>query len=219
MFYPNSFSREAAQELGLADESGYYDSYFYTQDLYRYIAESLLFDKLNLAHYDSVIAETGLAPRDQEHRIYYQRMSTMPTEYIYLRNNIYIERLSKSEIQLFLDAIDGDKAVINDELIAIVEKTMSLVLKKSVDLENSHNVRYGPPVPGLEGKQVTNNTLLFELAYQIEYDESGKRVQESKTNSDEQLLNETIPTLQSELSVYEEMPVKFFLGNVVDPMS
>ncbi len=215
-FYPNSFDKQAAQALGLADKNGYYDNYFLVQDLYRHVAEALLYDDLNLEKYDEMVKQAKILPRDEADKIYYQRMNTMPTEYIYLRNNIYVERLSKEEIQIFLNAIEGDKATITDEIVTIVKGTIPVILRCIEGFEDDYKVNYGANVPGPYSKIVANNALLLEVSFRFENDENGKPLFDREEIINELLRREIIPAMQEEQPEYEEMPVVIFLGEWVD---
>lgn len=87
--------------------------YFKLLNNYKKLFESYLKDKLPLQLIDDNMKSSDLkfVPVKEEDMDFYQISSTMGLNYIYLRNNLYIENLSKEDLEIFytLETFD-DKA-------------------------------------------------------------------------------------------------------------
>jgi RNase H-fold protein (predicted Holliday junction resolvase) len=108
---------------------------------------------------------------------YYQTISHLNSEYIYLRNNIRVERLDESDVELLKKA-DIENPTEKEKIIEMISRTFIDVLsvKFNDEKKESYNVVYHN-----NGKEtVTNKTIVFWLSYQEEFDDSGNYVNREK---------------------------------------
>lgn len=69
---------------------------------------------------------------------YYQLTSTMNLKYIYLRNYLYVEKLSSDDIEKIINLSDSELQTPSDDLYNLVESTY----KKVIDSKfNTNNIR------------------------------------------------------------------------------
>ena len=80
---------------GLYENNNLNSKYYQLYKNYKILLDKYLVNKLELDVYDQSIDDTGLKfmPVKKEDMDYYQYISTMNLKYIYLRNNLYVEKL------------------------------------------------------------------------------------------------------------------------------
>lgn len=190
---PPNHNVQAGKDLLLADERGFNVEYFFVQSLYRAVLEEMLYRELGLAGYEYLLKREGVragevmdAPEfTEENRVgghpiwmhywdYRASYSTWPCQYFFLRNNLYVERLSKEQIDLLKGAISGGTAVVTDEIRRLVQDTYPMVTRFFTPEEVAEmNIEKGqvrnrffsptPACPDLE-----NESLVLYLYYEPE---------------------------------------------------
>jgi hypothetical protein len=132
---------------------------------------------------------------------YYQVISHLNSKYIYLRNNIRIERLESDDVEL-LKKSDLENPTEKKEILEMISKTFMDVLsvKFKDEEKETYNVVYHN-----NGKEiVTNNTIVFWLSYQEKFDDSGNYVNQKKENKKrkevEKLVSKYSPIFSEELN-------------------
>ena len=131
-------------------------------NIYKYILEYYINSKINLSKYDNLIKNSDLfigVNTKYKSLNYYLNL-----EYIFLINNLFIEKLSIEDINLLIDKFDKNN--ISNELINIVERTYKDVIYDNY-IKGQYqniicNVCYGPPAPF---NLVNNNVLVFKIYY------------------------------------------------------
>jgi len=105
---PLNYDIDLAIERGLATSAGFSDRYLNMQALYRRALEQYLAEKLSLNMFDEMLAtnELRFIPVPDERRDFYHRYSTFGFQYIYLRNNLPIERLSVEDLDVLSSYIE-----------------------------------------------------------------------------------------------------------------
>lgn len=73
----------------------------------------------------------------------YQTSSSEYLKYFYLRNNLYIERLSQGDINYLLSISENENLVLDEKNKKFIENTYLKVILENPSLENV-NVNYGP---------------------------------------------------------------------------
>lgn len=123
--YPCSINMKLAQEKGLVTDNKLNSKYFNIQKNYKVLFEKYIAETLDLKKYDDLLANSDLKIDScMPYRMdYYQKNSTLDLKYIYIKNNLHIEKLAKED----LDSLELG----NDEelLKKIVKKTYSDVIK------------------------------------------------------------------------------------------
>lgn len=121
--WPHNYDLSLAIEKGLASEDGFSDEYFEIQALYRCVLENYISATLNLELYETMISVTNIVPQKEDMQNIYRRYSTMHSQYFYLRNNIYIERLDQADLDMLAAAIKDGEAYIFRDIVYLVQRT------------------------------------------------------------------------------------------------
>ncbi|MCM0665514.1 hypothetical protein [Flavobacterium tyrosinilyticum] len=180
------------------------------QSLYRKALDQYFLEKLDLKKYDSLLATSKLRfiIRTTERQNVYQQTSTLSLNYIYFRNNIYIERLDRKTLDFLQSRIDNYKLNVDDELIKVVRETYSKIVKMFPEEKSSIKVLYSKN----DKKIAFNNAVVFEIAHQSEFDEEGNYVsRENEARKKTYLKEELIPHLEMEFSEKLSCPVTIFI--------
>ena len=93
----------------------------------------------------------------------FHKFSYLHSDFIFVRNYFYIEKLDKKYIELLVNKINNKDYEIDDEMDAMVKNTYKNVIKEdSNEIEEPFYVFYGPATPSF---QFYNNSLVFFLNY------------------------------------------------------
>ncbi|MCI9433721.1 MAG: hypothetical protein HFI86_00400 [Bacilli bacterium] len=134
---------QEANNKGLITDNNLNENYFKVLTLYKKILNKYLVDTLNLKKYDGIIktSELNFIPNSKENQDIYQYTSNMGMDYLYIRNNLFIERLTSNQLNLLIDAYD--KNLVSKDVTDIVISTYKDVIKYYNDKPDSMNVHYG----------------------------------------------------------------------------
>jgi len=199
MVQPSSYNIRLAVEKGLSKSSGFDSKYLSMQALYRKAFELFLSERLELAMYDDVLANSELRfiPIENDRMSFYQKYSTFGFRYIYLRDNIPIERLSEADLNILGASISANNTGITDELLELVARTYNSVIIAYDDWEDDTIIGYS----NNGQKRAPNNALVFEIGHTIEFDEEGDFVDTAnEMEKNNYLKNEFIPLMEEKLS-------------------
>ena len=196
---PMNYDLQLAVEKGLCGNDGFGEKYLYMQALYRKGFESWLLKTTSLRDFDDRLSnsELNFAPMPRSQQSFYQRYSTWGLQFIYLCNNIPIERLSKNDLQLLYSQVENGSADINQELENMIKRTFSDVLMAYPHLGESALCGYG-----FNGNFSPNRSIALEISNN-DYDEEGN-YRDFSTNIDridlmESLANEMQNVLSEQL--------------------
>ena len=153
----NLINFDLVREKGLGTET-LNEKYFEILNKYKSFFETYLKENLPLDYIDQNMKESELdfRPIKDSKKDFYQMTSTMNLTYIYLRNNLYIEKLSKEELQL----LDSETEY-NDKVKDFIKNTYKKVINP---YDDSKIVFYGP-----ENGQFIGNSN--DIVLGIRYDE------------------------------------------------
>lgn len=142
---PCNFNYEMAIKKGLYQKKSLTENYQTIVKNYRVILEYILNESLNLKWYDQQIKECNLymTPVDKNKQDMYQRNSTLGCDFIYLRNNFYIERLEEEDLKLF-SIFPTTKEEI-DKRVERVLFTFPMIIKENNNMMEMES--YGPDNP------------------------------------------------------------------------
>ena len=139
---------------------------FYYHMLNKYVAS-----KLGLQEYDDMLKNSPLnfVATTEENMDLYQSVAPDEMSYFYVRNNVYIERLTKEERHFFRDRMDKENIELDDEMMKKIEETMPKVISEATSLNQQGMVNFGP-----SNKQyyAPLNSLVIGFRYN-EFDISG----------------------------------------------
>lgn len=128
----NPISTDAAASKGLALFGHLDRDYALVQNMYRAILFPRLVDTLGLGAFDQELADDGIVAAsgdDVPFNLYAQQCAGLPLKYLYIRNNLYMERLDQDQINAFLTHADDPGFASNPELDQIVTDTYPRVIR------------------------------------------------------------------------------------------
>ncbi len=128
-------------KLSLKAKENYLIFYkLYSDLLYRYLIE-----KLKLNTYDEMIrdARNHFEPVNDNKMDFYQLLAKDYLKYFYIRNNLYIERLTNEELTFLRKKIEGENLDFDEESKEFIQKTYPKVIAE-IDDSKDINVNYGP---------------------------------------------------------------------------
>lgn len=142
------------------------------QDMYRFLAQRYILEKTKLDRIDKRMREyeVPFIPYPAEKKNKYQAQDFMQLQYIYMRNDIHMERLSEEQIAVFEEAknnVTGEEVIV--KAMSLVQDTYREVLAftDTSDIE----VELFPSISG-EGN-VPGNAIVFMIATIPDYDGLG----------------------------------------------
>ena len=121
---------EALIKKGLCGEEYLNDKYIKLYRNYKMLLDKYLLTKLSLHKYEEMIINSGLrfVPLNYLDMDYYQYISSMDLNYIYLTNDIYVEKLSENDIDRVINLTNEEIANPNQELMDLVARTYEDVI-------------------------------------------------------------------------------------------
>jgi len=140
--------------------------YLSLQIKYKQSFECILKSVVNFKELDlnlSQVAQGTPVVEDFEYNLY-RKFSVLDSRYVYLRNNVHIERLSEDELLKVKNCVDNNNFLDVEFLI----KTCAKVL-----FENDNYTFYG--IPTMD-KLVDSKSLVFEFAYDQTHCESIEQI-------------------------------------------
>ncbi|EJU1509375.1 hypothetical protein OXX45_000137 [Listeria monocytogenes] len=212
-------------DFALAKDKGYSSSkenvtleYLKLQNKYN-IGLALFFeDKLSIEQLDSKIkaldvtnvSKTSFQEIDSTES-YYQNTSHLNSNYIYLRNNLRIERLKEADVEL-LKTMELENKTEKEKLLEMISRTYNDVL--SVKFNNQKKENYNVIYTNNGEENVNRKTIVFWLSYQEKFDESGNYIDQekeaTKRNNIEKLATEYSLIFSEELNC----DVKIFVHDI-----
>lgn len=208
------FNFKEAQSKGYSLSSDRITSeYLELQEKYRAALCLFLEKQLPLKDLDSELKAMHLTkvPKNDFSRVdsvesYYQSISYLSSDYLFLRNNIRIERLTKEDMEILKEF---ESNIDNEKMQDMVSRTYIEVLSvkfEGVEKEN-FNVIYSNG-----GKEtVSNKTLVFWLYYQEDFDNSGNYIDKEKEKTNRELLDKLIMKYDVQFSEKLNCDVKIFV--------
>jgi len=115
-FYPHNYDISILKDYGLFTDT-YTDEYFKLYSIYRFFEDKYLENTLHLKEINDKVDELHIGFNT---KVLYKEISNITGNYVYIRNNIFLERLTKEEIEEFKTLV---KTSDNSSLIEFVKKT------------------------------------------------------------------------------------------------
>ena len=107
---PSSYNISLAAEKHLTTPTEFGEKYLYMQALYRKAFEQYLSERLSLQQFDDILANSDMRFVPMRVGDFHQEYSTFGFKYIYLRDNLAIERLSKEELYVLQTHIKAGRS-------------------------------------------------------------------------------------------------------------
>lgn len=141
------------------------DDYIYLYLLYRELFTKYIIDKLRLNSYDIELKKNPLMfiPLDKEKMDFYQYFSSDKLNFFYIRNNIYIEKLTKEELMFLNYKLQNKNLNLDNETEKFIEQTFRKVIFEDLLHDGSECIAfYGPNNSNFATE---NNTLVIGFRY------------------------------------------------------
>lgn len=129
--YIYCYNHELCQDKGLIDGDSLSRYYLCMQAVYRANLDAYLLEILDLGVLDEELKNSslGFVSKKPANKNLYERESTMGLEFIYLRNNLYIEYLEKDQLKLLETQLKEGTAAVTDELKRMAGETCKEVIR------------------------------------------------------------------------------------------
>jgi len=200
LVYPQITNNDLLVEKGFKiDEDN--NEYFKLLNKYKKLFEEYLKEKLPLELIDDNMKKSDLkfVPIKKENMDFYQITSTMNLDYIYLRNNLYIEKLSKEDLEFL-----SKKDKLDEESKDFIKRTYQTVINP-YENDEKRIIFYGPE----NEKHLCDSTdVVLGIRYN-EFETNGMSDEEFQKNFIEQL------RLIAQVSTLLEIASPNELGSVV----
>ncbi len=174
--YIYRYNHDLGRAKGLLSKECLNDRYLRLQAVYRANLDAYLREVLDIETLDEELRNSrlGFVSHKSGKQNLYERGSTMGLEFIYLRNNLYIEYLDEEQLSLLERRLETGKHPVTDEIKAMVTETFREIIRvrDPWDWEDRSSFLY----PGVQGQKpmIPNHALVLGIANDMEYDASGR---------------------------------------------
>ncbi len=183
------------------------------EEVYRQALSCYLMDKLELQEYDEQLARSTMKyiANTDEDVTESQGKDKMGLTYIYLRNDLYVERLTSDEKDTFLEAVQK-KGFDSAEAKEVVEDTFAkiitpeeIVTEEDKKVETIYDMTMNPDF-------VTMDSLVLVIGTMSEFDEKGNYVDLSHEEKKREQLVIFCREMEKDLEgKLEDVPVRVLL--------
>lgn len=176
--YIYRYNHELGRAKGLLEENCLNYRYLCLQAVYRANLDAYLMETLDIRSLDEELKNSGFGfvshkPEDQN---LYERESAMGLEFIYLRNNLYIEYLSREQLSLLEHSLGQGEPYVTDAVKDMAKETYQEIIRvrDPGDWEGESRFLY----PESQGRKpvIPNHALVLGIANDMEYDAAGRLV-------------------------------------------
>ncbi len=198
--YPMGYNTELAKKKGLAENSVYEERYLLLQACYRAAFNCFLNERVGIDRYQERLDSNEYVFPKCKHTAY-AAFGAFGRNNIFLRNTLFVERLSEKEIDRFLNAVRDDSLVITDDLLNIVEETWKSVILVKLD-ESYDDTPYEIVYDefGVNRIMAYNDALVLEIAYDPELDAEGELVNPENERKKYEFILSLAEQMESEIS-------------------
>lgn len=181
---------------------------------YRDCLKQFMLEQLNLKEYDFMLEESDMnyIPNDEESMIEVQKRNCLGLKFIYLRNELYLERLSDEEIRMLEGELKDSKGNVSEKALEIVKETYAKVITpKEVNSEAGKKVLtyYDQE---LYPKFVTMDTLVLKIGTQGEFDDKGNYINKAHEDKKREKLHSFAENMEATLEGrLGDVPIKIFV--------
>ena len=114
-----------------------YSLYLKIQSLYLKVLEKYLESKIDLKKYDDIInnSELDFGEIPEKYKRPFHKISYLNLNHIYIRNFLFIEKLSNEALNIFINKISANDFSIDDNLLMIVVNTYKEIIKNNYAMD------------------------------------------------------------------------------------
>ena len=205
---PNAYDLDMAKKKGLAKNDIYDKNYLEVQAAYLSLLNHYLCEKVKLDRYQEVLDKSVYKFVENEETVY-SKAGAFGRKNIFIRNNVYVERLSKEDLDILQEGMNNGEVNVTDELLAMIERTMENII--SVRYEDSDKVFEAIYDMGVfQTNMAPSNALVFTISYDFEYDENGNIIDNEKEDKKAELVEELHKKMSDKMSKELGIPVSVF---------
>ena len=165
----DEFDYDNFTSKGLFENNDFTERYYTLVKNYKILLDKCLMNKLPLKDIDNEIINSGLSfiPVEKDNMDFFQMFSTMNLKYLYLRNNLYVYKLSNEQIDLLVNLTSNQLFKPSAMLMQLIEDTYRMVIDSRPygdDISDVYMKCYG----------IDNNDYWIqsgELVFGVRYDE------------------------------------------------
>lgn len=172
------------------------------ENVYRIGVSQYLSDTLSLKEYDQKLTSSDMrfVQNDEEHLSEAQKNDKLGLRFIYLRNNVHIERLSEEEQELlYNETVQTKNDKLSTEAEKIVEDSFYSVLAYKVPKNEEEKQVETFYDPGLSANLVPIDSIVFMIGTMCEYDDEGNYVDQDHEKIKESELRSFAQQMEEEL--------------------
>ena len=199
-----------AAQVGLASNGELNSNYAAIYNLYRRVFSSWLLSQTDLASYDQQIvdSELGFVSVSQDKQTFHQLYSTLGLQFIYIRNDFHVERLSAADVATLKAHLNDPAYLTAPSVLDVITRTSARVLRPA-DVDGDVQGTFDAT-----GFFFPNQAIVLYVAYQDQWDSKGN---EGPAYSQQRAFIDAtiIPTMESEIAAAIGRPVVGRLADVI----
>lgn len=159
---------------------------------YREGLKQYLLKELDLKEYDFMLEESEMnyIPNDEESKSDAQKTGDLGLKYLYLRNELHLERLSETDIETLKIEMKKNRNDISEEAMSVIEATYANVItpKEIMTEEDKKILTYYDSA--ITPDFVTMDSLVLKIGTMGEFDASGNYVNRGHETEKKEYLTE-----------------------------
>ena len=200
------------------------DLYLQLYSTYSCMFRKYIIKKLDLLKYDKLVENSELnyvAIKDENMDIY-QDFTKDYLKYFYIRNNLYIERLTREEKEYVFQNFVLDNIELDEKMTEFIEKTYPKIIFEKTNNQTISKINFGP---NNEQYYALNNSVVIGLRYDEfnlnglsddEWDKLHNKQLDNLMNILDDFVNNESSKLNTPLSiiVYNDFSIKKKLANL-----
>lgn len=174
--------KSVVEEMDRYSKNLFYTLYaLYSDFLYEYLLKHT-----DIKKYDDMLSEMNSNVISNDRKDLYQFLSSNYLKNLYVRNNLYIERLSDADIRFLTDRILNAEYDYDEKVEELIERTFRTVIFDEIGVNNVET-NYGPDAPDFYAPV---DSLVI-----------GDRIDNDKVVDATQLMNDLNLSIQESLNV------------------
>ena len=199
------------EEKGYIKNGNISEEYYKLYNNYRTLLNIFLIKTLKLNEFDDSLFNSNLMfiPVSTENMDFYQYFSSHFLKFFYLRNDLFVEKLSDADKNKILNLNEGELLNPSDEILEIIGRTYADVINSSFDGSVIMNC-YGPDS---NNYWVDSSSLVIGIRYDEYSDEISDDIWEDVHYKQVDFLNELIKKLNLEIQTKMQTKSSIILYN------
>ena len=186
------------------------------ENRYMELLGTYLKEQLELERYDKAVEELGCLPLDNERMSDAQKRGNMGLKYLYLRNDLHLERLTEEDVKVLKDSLGKEEGEEKEKAMEVVVRTFPVCTMPvlAVDEEEKNfTYVYDNTVDAQSGaRNVTIDSVVIQIATQSDYNDAGEYVDPEKEKQKREGLYKLAEQMEFEMEgLLGEKPVRVLI--------